>query len=97
MSGNLQQNCCIISVASCFIHNKTAASKLLPIERALKTDILTILVVYQLHYSNTNTGDKQRKMTTHFVNTLALGQGEKVFLDITRGTKIKYVNRNAMT
>ena len=45
-------------ISSCFIHNKTAATKPLPIERALKTDILTILVVYQLHYSNTSTGDK---------------------------------------
>ena len=37
-----------------FIHNKTAASGPLPIERALKTDVLSILAAYQQLYSNTN-------------------------------------------
>ena len=36
-----------------FIHNKTAASGPLPIERALKTDVLSILAAYQQLYSNT--------------------------------------------
>ena len=35
-----------------FKHIKTAVSGPLPIERALKSDILTILVVYQLSMSN---------------------------------------------
>ena len=37
-----------------FIHRSTAAIGLLPIERASKTDPLTILAVYQHQYSNTN-------------------------------------------
>ena len=35
-----------------FIHNKIAASGPLPIERALKSDVLSILVAYQQLYSN---------------------------------------------
>ena len=37
-----------------FIHNQTAAMKLPPIERALKTVILSVLAVYQQYYSITN-------------------------------------------
>ena len=36
------------------IHSKTAATRPLPIEKALKTDILTILAVYHMQYTNTN-------------------------------------------
>ena len=36
------------------IHSKTAASRPLPIERALKSDLVTILVACQVLYSNTN-------------------------------------------
>ena len=36
------------------IHRRTATTRPLPIERALKTDLVTILAVYQLYYSNTN-------------------------------------------
>ena len=45
---------CVPSLTSHLIHSKTAATRSLPIERALKTDILTILAVYQSNYSNTN-------------------------------------------
>ena len=34
------------NVSSRFIHSKTATMRPLPIERALKTDILTVLAVY---------------------------------------------------
>ena len=46
-----------------FTHRATAATKLPPIERALKTDLMTILVVNQHHYSNTNRG--VRDTTNH--------------------------------
>ena len=36
------------------MHRKTTATRPLPIERAFKTDILTILSVYQQHNFNTN-------------------------------------------
>ena len=41
-------------VTSRFTRSKTAATKPLPIEKALKTDMMTILAVYQQWYSNTN-------------------------------------------
>ena len=37
-----------------FMHSKTAATGPLPIERALKSDLVTILVACQVLYSNTN-------------------------------------------
>ena len=42
------------NAASRFIHNKTAATRPSPIERLLKTDLVTVLSVYYLYYSNTN-------------------------------------------
>ena len=35
-------------------YSKTATMRPLPVERALKTDILTVLALYQKYYSNTN-------------------------------------------
>ena len=40
--------------SSRFKHSNTAATRPLPIERAIKSDLVTILAVYQQHYSNTN-------------------------------------------
>ena len=37
-----------------FTHIKTAATGVLPIERASKTDMLSVLAMYQQLYSNTN-------------------------------------------
>ena len=34
----------------CFFHSKTAATRPLPIERASKTDLLSILALYQQYY-----------------------------------------------
>ena len=42
------------SIASRFMHSKTAAQRPLPIERASKSDLVAILAVYQHQYSNTN-------------------------------------------
>ena len=39
-------------MSSHFIHSKTAATSQLPIERELKTDLVSVLAVYQLQYSN---------------------------------------------
>ena len=38
-------------ISSRFVHSKTAATRPLPIERALKTDLVYILAAYQLQYS----------------------------------------------
>ena len=43
-----------ILTTSRLIHSKTATTRPLPIERALKNDILTILAVYQYQYSDLN-------------------------------------------
>ena len=41
-------------LSSHFIQSRTAAMRPLPFERALKTDLVSILVAYQQQYSNTN-------------------------------------------
>ena len=43
-----------------FTPRKTAAMAPLPIERALQTDTLSIMVAYQQQYSNTNSQSKER-------------------------------------
>ena len=43
--------------------SKTAATRPAPTERALKTDLLSILAGYQQHYSNTNQCGTQQLCT----------------------------------
>ena len=63
-------------MASCFKHGKTAAVRLLSIEIALKTDLMTTLALYHQHFfvrrqedKGGITGNELKRSSTRFFLT----------------------------
>ena len=54
-----------------FIHSTTAATIPPPIERALETDVMSVLKVYQPQYSNTDKG-QEGLTVVFFLNLVGL-------------------------
>ena len=80
-----------------FLHSKTATTRPLSIERASKTDLVTILVVYQQQYYNTN-GRQQYKCNFGFIQQIKNHPSQNNFVIKSKlGQNVSQVRNSGVT